>query len=245
MKRRTALAFLASLGVAGTIRAEPAHAASCPVPDDFTFEATELPATAAAIAKRDLTILALGGAATLGGPAGGAAFTYPARLQAHLQEALPGVKVTVTVRAGARETDAALLATLDTSLTTVKPDLVIWGPGGGAAARSDDLDTFLGTVGDVVSKIRLAGADLILMTLQYAPSVSRLVNLYPYRMAVIRGGDDAGVPVLDRYELMRFWSDNGFLNLDATDATDRIHVSRTLYDCLADILGKAIVDAAK
>jgi acyl-CoA thioesterase-1 len=98
---------------------------------------------------------------------------------------------------------------------------------------------------DVIGKVRLAGADLLLMTLQYAPSVSRLVNLYPYRMAVIRAGDDAGVPVLDRYELMRFWNDNDFLNLDATNADDRIHVSRALFDCMAEILGGAIVDAAK
>jgi hypothetical protein len=103
----------------------------------------------------------------------------------------------------------------------------------------------MGTVSEATGKIHEAGADLILMTLQYAPSVSRLVNLPPYRMAVLRGGDDAGVPVLDRYELMRFWSENGFLDLDATNANDRLHVSRALYDCLAEILSNAIADAGK
>jgi acyl-CoA thioesterase-1 len=241
MIRPAALVLFGLLSITGG----PAEAASCPAPDDFSFEATDLPATASAIAKGDLTVLALGGASTLGGPAGGVAFTYPARLQARLSEALPRAKVSVAVRAVARETDAALLAELETSLTTIKPALVIWGPGASAAARGDDLDTFMGTLGDAIGKIRAAGADLILMTLQYAPSVSRLVNLPPYRMAVIHTAEDAGVPVLDRYELMQFWSDNDFLNLDATNANERIHVSRTLYDCMAEILGKAIVDAAK
>jgi lysophospholipase L1-like esterase len=241
MNRLTALALLGSLTIAGG----PAPAATCPVPDDFTFGGGALAATTAAIAKHQLTILALGGASTIGGPAGGAAFAYPARLEARLRDALPGVAITVAVRAVARERDAALLAELDTSLAALKPTLVIWGPGGSAAARGDDLDTFTENLNGVIAKIQLAGADLILMTLQYAPSVSRLVNLYPYRMAVLRAGDDAGVPVLDRYELMRFWSDNDFLNLDATNADDRIHVSRALFDCMAEILGGAIVDAAK
>jgi acyl-CoA thioesterase I len=242
MKRRTALALLGSLVLA----IGPAHATeSCPVPDTFTIPSGGLPATTTAIKKHNLTILALGGASTLGGPAHGADFTYPARLAARLRQALPGVTVTVAIRAVARQPDAALLAQLDSSLTEVKPALVIWGPGASAAARGDDLDTFMGTVNDAVGKIRAADSDLILMTLQYAPSVSRVINLSPYHEAVLRGGGNADVTVLDRYELMRFWSDTGFLNLDVTNADDRIRVSRVLYDCLAEILSTAIVDAAK
>jgi hypothetical protein len=240
MNRWAALALLALFTVAGG----PVVAASCPLPDDFSFEAGDVSATKAAIAKGNLTILTLGGASTLGAPAQGADFTYPARLAARLRETFPRLTIKVVVRAAARQSDTSLLADLDASLATVKPHLVIWGPGAGAAARNDDLDTFTGTVNDVIGKIRSAGADLIMMTLQYAPSVSRLVNSYPYRLAVIRAGDDSGAAVLDRYELMRFWSDNGFLDFDATSAADRIRVSRSLYDCMAEILAKAIADAA-
>jgi hypothetical protein len=215
---------LGSLSIAGSFIGAGVKAGGCPVPDTFAIQASDIPATTAAIAKNNLTILALGGAATL---------------------AFPKVTISVAVRAVARETDAALLAELESSLASIKPSLVIWGPGGSAAARGDDLDTFLGTVNDIIGKVRAAGADLILMTLQYAPSVSRLVNLAPYRTAVLRAGEDAGIPVLDRYELMRFWSDNDFLNLDVTNANDRIHVSRVLYDCMAEILADAIVDVAK
>jgi hypothetical protein len=228
-------------GLFGIVR--PIHAASCPTPDAFSIPADGLPATKAAIEKHTLTILTLGGAATLGGPAQGAEFTYPSRLAARLTEAVPGLSVKIVVVAVPRQSNAELEVRLNASLAAARPALVIWGPGASAAGRGDDLDTFIGDVTGTIDKIRTAGADLILMTLQYAPSVARVINLFPYRSAVTRAGEMAGVPVLDRYELMRFWSDNGFLDLDATKAEDRVLVARKLYDCMAEILTKGIVNA--
>jgi hypothetical protein len=224
---------------------QPAHAAGCPMPDPFVIPDGALPATKQAIGTRALTILVLGGAATQGGPAHGAEFTYPSRLEARLREAVPGLAVRIVVHAVSRQSDADLGKKLGAALAGEKPALVIWGTGASAAGRGDDLDTFIGDVTGIVGEIRSAGADLILMTLQYAPSVARVVNLFPYRMAVIRAGEMAGVAVLDRYELMRFWSDNDFLDLDTTDAEDRIKVARKLYDCMAEILTEGIVDAVR
>lgn len=221
------------------------HAASCPTPDAFVIAPDDLPATREAVAHRALTILVLGGAATLGSPANGEEFTYPARLRARLTDAIPGLKVTVVVRAVPRQSGADLAQKISADLTAAKPALVVWGSGASAAGRGDDLDTFIGEITGTVGKVKAAGADLILMTLQYAPSVARVINLAPYRSAVIRAGEMAGVPVLDRYELMRFWSDNDFINLDATDAKDRIQVARKLYDCMAEILAEGIVDAVR
>ncbi len=222
-----------------------ALAASCPVPDAFAIEPGHLPATKAAIDNKTLTIMNLGGAATLGAPAQGAEFTYPARLAARLTEAIPGLAVNMVVLAVPRQSDAELDLKLDAALQAAKPALVIWGPGASAAGRGDDLDTFIGDVGVTVGKIRAAGADLILMTLQYAPSVARVINLWPYRTAVIRAAELVGVPVLDRYELMRFWSDNDFLDLDVRKPEDRVKVARKLYDCMAEILTEGIVDAVR
>jgi hypothetical protein len=225
--------------------APPVQAASCPTPDEFVIPSDGVPATKAAIETHTLTVLTLGGAATLGGPAGGAEFTYPARLKVHLTEAIPGLSVKIVVVAVAREANADLELKLNAALTAAKPALVIWGPGASAAGRGDDLDTFISDITGTIDKIKAAGADLILMTLQYAPSVARVVNLSPYRAAVARAGEMAGVPVLDRYDLMRYWSDNDFLDLDATKAEDRIKVARKLYDCMAEILTKGIVDAVR
>ncbi len=223
----------------------PARAATCPVPDPFEIPHGGLPATQAGVAIGRLTILTLGGSATLGAAARGAAFTYPARLEARLRTALPGVEIKAEVRAATRLAMADILTRLDADLAAIRPGLVIWGPGASAAARGDDLDSFNNGIAEVIRRVRLAGADLIMMTLQFAPSVVRVMNPYPYRMAVIRGADMVGVPVLDRYELMHFWNGSGFMNLDATDAEDRVRVARRLYDCMAEILAEGIVNAVR
>jgi hypothetical protein len=219
------------------------HAATCPAPDEFVVTADALPATKAAIGRRTLTILTLGGAATAGAPAQGTEYTYPLRLKAKLAEALPGVAINIVVLAAPRESFNDLDVKLTAELAASNPALVIWGPGASAAGHGDDLDTFIGSVTRAVGKIQSNGADLILMTLQYAPSVARVINLPPYRAAVLQAGEMASVPVFDRYELMRFWSDTDFLDLDATAAETRVLVARKLYDCMAEILSKAIVDA--
>ncbi len=244
MKRRIA-PILLTLAMSTAAMPVTVWAVPCPAPEAFVIPADALPATAAAVRKGALTIMALGGTATLGHPARGIEFTYPSRLAARLGEALPGVAVKVVMHAAARQSLDSLLLKLDAELAADKPVLVIWGPGASAAGRGEDLDTFAGHVSDTIAKIRSTGADVILMTLQYAPSVARLVNLYPYRVVVIRAGETAGLPVLDRYELMRFWSDNTILDLDAVEAADRLKVARKVYDCMAEILTKGIADAVR
>ena len=45
---------------------------------------------------------------------------------------------------------------------------------------------------------------------------------------------------------MRFWSDNDFLDLDATEAGDKSHPSLIkLYDCMAEVLTEGIVNAVQ
>ena len=239
MRKWAILLLLAGLhGFGWTVQA-----ASCPTPEEFVVAADALPATKAAIGRRALTILTLGGAATLGAPAQGTEYTYPSRLKARLAEALPGVTINMVVLAVPRQSGVDLDLKLSAELAATNPALVIWGAGASAAGRGDDLDTFIGSVTQAVGKIQTSGADLILMTLQYAPSVARVIDLPPYRSAVLQAGEMASVPVLDRYELMRFWSDTDFLDLDATAPETRVLVARKLYDCMAEILSKAIVDA--
>ncbi len=243
LARGLAASWVLGLVVLGALR--PAAAALCPAPANFSIAAGGLPAAAAAVRSGRLTILAVGGVATSGTPARGADFSYPARLAIHLGDALPGVRIAMSIHAIPREPSTAMRQKLQAVLAEGKPALVVWGPGGSSAGRGDDLDTFATYVDETAGAIRTAGADLILMTLQYAPSVARVVNLYPYRMAVLRAGEAAGVPVLDRYDLMRYWSETGFLDLDVTDPEERVRLARRVYDCMAKILARGIADAVR
>ncbi len=224
-------------------RPAPAQSVVCPVPDEYSLPDLDLPAVKRAAEGHHLAILVTGGGASAGAAVHGAAYTYSARLQARLAADLPDVSIVVTSRAIAHGTAHATVAALGADLAAAHPNLVIWGVGGSEAGAGDDIDAFIDDLQTGVATVRDAGADLILMDLQYAPSLLRVVNLAPYREAVLRLGETAGVPVLDRYELMRGWSDDGSLNLDATEPQERIQVARALFDCLAKALDEAIVRA--
>ncbi len=225
--------------------AHAAHAGECPASNPFAIPAGGLPAAATAARAGRLAIAAFGGGATLGNAARDRNSTYPARLGVYLRAALPGVEISVATVAIPRQPSTVSRLKLEAVLSERAPALVVWGAGGGEAGRGDDLDSFNAYIADTVAKIREAGADPVLMTVQYAPSVARVVNLLPYRMAVLRAAEAAGIPVFDRYEAMRYWSETGYLDLDTTDDAERVRVAREVYDCMAKFLAKGIADAIK
>lgn len=231
-----------ALALTGPALGEPAV---CGAPLSFNVTRDQLPATQAAITRKSLPVLVLGGAAATGDAAGGAEHGYPARIQARLRALLPGVEVTVTTRATARQRTAEVLKSLDNDLKTTRPALVVWGLGGSAAARGEDTDGFTDIVSDVITRSRSAGADIVLMTMQYPPALVHLVNFGPYRLATMHSGDVAGVPILDRYDMMRAWYNDGVLNLDATGKQERIMVARKLFDCVAEALTTGIGHALR
>jgi hypothetical protein len=219
---------------------------ACPVPPDLALTDLRLPAAKAAVtARKRLVILVVGGAASAGTPAHGADFAYPARLEADLRERLPGVEVSVVTRAAARRVSHVTVDRLDADLAQTGAQLVIWGAGAMEAGQRVEVQTLARELNAGIGKVASAHADLVLMDLQYAPNIARIVDLTPYRDAIKSTGGARGVTVLDRYELMRRWNDNGTLNLDATDPKERVSVARRLYDCLAGVLADGIAAAVR
>lgn len=218
----------------------------CRFPDDLALTAMSLPAVHADVTgKKRLTILAVGGSSTAGLPARGAAFTYPARLEAHLQTMLPGIAVSVVNRGRPASTTLARVDRLAADLAEIKPDLVIWAPGSSEAGMSEDPDAFATTLQTGLEEIRAAGANLIFIDLQYAPSIARVIDLGRYNAAIegVANGED--VPVLRRSELMQRWNDDGTFDLDHTPPANRVAVIRHLFDCIAYGMAAGIAEAAK
>ena len=123
--------------------------------------------------------------------------------------------------------------------------LVIWATGAREAAGSADIDAYVARLEKGIIAIRSAGADLILLDMQYAPSIARIVNFGPYRDALLGTAAARDVPVLRRYELMMQWSDGGVMNLDVQDTAERRQVARQLFGCIAAALSPAIAQALK
>ncbi len=223
-----------------------ADSGSCAFPDDLALTGIALPHAYADITEhKAVTILTVGGSSTTGNAARGAAFTYPARLADHLRELLPGVAVNVINRGQAASATRTRVDRLDRDLAETRPDLVIWAPGSSEAGMSEDPSSFIDSLEEGVAKIRAASADLILMDLQYAPSIARVVNLAQYNSAIAQVADVEDVPLLQRSELMRRWNDNGLFDLDNTPPSERLDAIRRLFDCLAAGLAKGIAEVRR
>ncbi len=254
MRRHRAILLLAGLLCAAAAPGAPPAPTTpspeigdlaCPTPPEFALHDLDLPAARAAVRGKRLVIMTMGGNASAGVAADGQQYTYPSRLAARLQQQLPGVDVSVVSRSALRQSASASVRHLDEDLQQTTAKLVIWGVGGIEAGVGVDPDRLAGEIGRGVSKIRAAGADVILMDLQYAPSLALVVNLAAYRETALRVADDLDVPILDRYGLMQEWSEDGTLNFDVTEPAQRIHVARQLFDCLAAALAGGIAPAVR
>ena len=219
---------------------------ACPVPDELALGTIALPNSRTGIAEHgQLIVLAIGGSSTAGSAAGGAAFTLPARLQENLQAALPGVAIRVINHGRAGTATRTMVTGLADDIKATGAELVIWGVGGVDAALHEDVSSFTDSLQAGIEAAHQAGADILLIDPQYAPSIARILDLTPYRDAVQSAADAAGVTRLRRYELMQSWSDDGVLDLDAGTPSDRVVVARHLYDCLATVLANAIAESLR
>ena len=236
--------MIARLGLALALLAGPAwaQAPACAIPDDLALTDLRLPSVQAAVASRhDLRILTVGGSSTAGLAAGGTGFTYPSLLADRLRSALPGITVDVTNRGKPAGSTRARVDRLPAELARLAPDLVIWAPGSSEAGMSEDIDGFVESLQEGLGRIEAAHADVILIDLQYAPSIARLINLSDYDAAIAGVANAADVPLLRRSELMHRWNDDGTLVLDGAPASGRVALVRRLFDCIATALADGIV----
>ena len=240
-----ALSLLGGLAAAGLASAEDAAQASppaCEVPAYLLSTDSLLPKVTEAVKNgQPLTILVVGSrSSTIAASADSA---YPAQLQAALKEKLPSIPISLSVELQpgktAEETDATLVKLVEAK----RPNLVIWQTGTVDAMRSVDPDDFRGAVSDGVVALQKAGADVILMNLQYSPRTETMISAPPYldNMRVVAQQHD--VPLFDRFAIMRHWSDAGDFNLFSTfHGTD---MAKRVHGCLGRALSKFVIDAAR
>ena len=97
-------------------------------------------------------------------------------------------------------------------------------------------------VEDGVARIQAAGADLVLVDLQYSPrvtehpeSASKMVRLLG-RIAELRH-----VGIFPRFEIMRDWHERQALPIDSFVIADGLHMNDWGYACFAQLLGDDII----
>jgi hypothetical protein len=237
---RLGLIALAGLLAVVSARAEDAPA-NCEVPDYLLATESKLPKVAEAIKSGHLlNILVLGSrSSTINAPDGSA---YPSRLQLALKEKLPTVAVNVTVELQVRKTAEEVARGLVSLLEGKKPNLVIWQTGTVDAMRAIDPDEFRSAVDEGVVALRNAGADVVLMNLQYSPRTETMISVPPYldNMRVV--AQDHDIPLFDRFAIMRQWNDHG--DFDLFSASPGIELARRVHDCIGRALSTFVIGAA-
>ncbi len=234
------LTLLAGLLTAAPARAEDAPQ-SCEVPAYLLTSESALPRVADAVKSgRPLDILVVGSRSSTINTSDGSA--YPGRLQAMLTEKLPSVAVNVSLELQVKKTAEEVAGGLVKLVEGKKPTLVIWQTGTVDAMRSIDPDDFRGAVDEGVAALQNAGADVVLINLQYSPRTETMISATPYldNMRVVAQQHD--VPLFDRFAIMRHWNESG--DFDLFSASHGVELAKRVHDCLGRALSKFVIDAA-
>jgi len=233
------LMMLAGGLAAAPVRAEDAP--ECDVPAYLLATESPLPKVAEAVKSgHSLDVLVIGSrSSTINASEAGA---YPARLQAALKERLPSVAVNLSVELQAKKTADEIVGGFVKLMEVKRPTLVIWQTGTVDAMRSVDPDDFRGAVDEGVAALQNAGADVVLMNLQYSPRTETMISVPPYvdNMRVVAQQHD--VPLFDRFAIMRQWNDAGDFDLFST--SHGLELAKRVHDCLGRALAKFVIDAA-
>jgi len=233
------------LSILMVLRPAMAAQGSCDLPEELLAEPPGLPRVAGAIAAGGpLVIAAIGGSSTAGLAAGSPERAYPVRLATALQSRHPGLTVVVHNAARPRETTHTMAGRLAADVLVHKPHLVVWEVGTMDAVRRIDVAEFSHALQAGASDIRRTGADLVFVDMQFGRGPSAVIDYERYLRRLSLVADAKAIPVLRRYDMMRYWSEQG--RFDFSDKAQATHgVATELYDCIGQALANLIDRATK
>jgi hypothetical protein len=233
------LIIVAGMGLVATPGGAFGEEQECSVPESFyAFEPTLTKTTKALADGREVVIAVLGGSSTLGRAAGGAGFAWPARLSAALAVRFPSARVKVVNLAVARQTAKGAADRLAREVLPLKPTLVIWETGTVEAVQGSDIDQFRETMQAGIDALRAAGAEVVLMNMQFSRATDAVIHFEPYLIAMHQLADATDVPLFRRHGIMRHWVESGLLDPTVRDGEKSRQVAAKLYDCI----GRAMAD---
>ena len=233
------------LALAGLL-AVAAHAAAapprCAVPEEAFVDEPPLPHTVAALtAGRNVTIVAIGGASTLGRAVGDQALAWPARLAAALAHRFPRATVTAINRGVPRQTAADMVVRFKRDVLPERPSLVVWETGTTDGVRGVDIDAFRDSLQAGIDMLHAAHIELILMDMQFSQRANAVLNLDRYS-AVMRDVADANdVAFFHRYDIMRGWAESGAIDFHISKRNQLKPLAERLYDCIGRAVANMVV----
>jgi lysophospholipase L1-like esterase len=203
-------------------------------------------------------ILAIGSSSTAGIGASAPSFTYPAQLQAALQERFPGTPVEVVNAGIGGETAIMTLARLTRELDRLKPDLVLWQVGTNDALIPTISEADFETVVERgVAAVAAHGADIVMVDQQFFKKVKDPARYERFVAVVERVARERRICLFPRYRIMKDWDkpvaalpsapaiadgDSDPVQLDAMLSADGFHMNDRGYACVANLIADEIQD---
>jgi len=237
------LATVAVLSAALALPAQVALADSdeCEASAELTENEAKLPRLAERLhAHAPVTIVAIGGASTIGSAAGSPEQAYPHRLELALAHWYPDEPITVVNKGVPRQSAGQMLARFPTDVIAEDPVLVIWETGITDAVRGTNIDDFAATLQTGIDELKNRAIDIILVDMQFSRSSTTVIDFEQYLSTLHRLGDLTDVYVFPRFAMMRYWSEENLFNFDEVDADDRAKLAARVYDCIGVKLAQVI-----
>jgi acyl-CoA thioesterase I len=218
---------------------------SCTTPPDLARFVYPLRHTARRLAAREpLTIVAIGSSSTGGAGASSPSASYPSRLAVELKQRFPAEDVTVLNRGiNGQETDQ-MMARFATDVIPAHPDLVLWQVGTNTVVRDHPLATHAAALHEGIAELKEAGADVVLIDMQYAPRVIAKSETIGMEDQISLAAKEADVDLFNRFAVMRSWFEVQHMPFAAFVAPDDLHMNDWSYACVAKLLAASIGEAA-
>jgi acyl-CoA thioesterase I len=222
-------------------------ATDCQVPPELVDDERRLPELAELLrAKHPVTIVAIGGASTAGLASGNPEEdAYPRRLQDALRQRHPGVPITVLNKGVSRQTTQEMVDRFARDVYALAPNAVIWETGNFDAARNVDVEIFASALAAGLAELREHKMEVILIDMQYSRNTASVINFEPYLDTMQRTADIDGVYLFRRFDMMKYWSENGVFDFVDVPKEKRTQLAGEVYGCLAERLADAIEHAIR
>jgi len=218
----------------------------CTAPADVTQFKARLPNTARAIRTgKGLRIVAIGSSSTEGIGATDHGYSYPAQFAAELRRRWPALPIAVVNKGVGGEDAEQMLERFERDVLPYNPHLVIWQVGSNYTLRSADLDAYAVIIRNGIGRLKAARTDIILMDLQYAPSILEK-PLHRRMLDTMRAvANDTKVAIFRRFAVMRHWVQNRGYSMDEIVVRDRLHMNDASYSCIGRLLAESVTAAAR
>jgi lysophospholipase L1-like esterase len=200
--------------------------------------------TAARLKAGSVRVVAVGSSSTTGLWVLSSDATYPGVMRRELAALRPAAQVEVINSGRIGDTVLGSMARFQNDVLAYAPDLIIWQLGTNDVAWGGRAEGLKEQIVAGVRTLKLDGADVILMDLQYAPLILASSQHELMQATIAEVAHQERVGLFSRFALMRRSVEAG-LPAGALVSWDGLHNSAAGYDCLGRALARAIHAGAR